>query len=104
MTCPGPVLVPGAVWSARALQLRPCLEPWLFANQTGISPVALLLAAAFWTWLWGSGRACLLAVPMTVCVAVMSKYIPALEFLRVLLGDEPVLEPHQSFLPTAAGE
>ncbi|MDB6015334.1 MAG: family transporter [Gammaproteobacteria bacterium] len=72
------------------------LEPWLFANQTGISPVALLLAAAFWTWLWGL-VGLLLAVPMTVCVAVMSKYIPALEFLRVLLGDEPVLEPHQSF-------
>lgn len=71
------------------------LEPWLYANHTGISPVALLLAAAFWTWLWGLAGL-LLAVPMTVCVAVMSKYIPALEFLQVLLGDEPVLEPHQS--------
>ena len=70
------------------------LEPWLYANHTGISPVALLLAAAFWTWLWGAAGL-LLAVPMTVCVAVMSKYIPALEFLQVLLGDEPVLEPHQ---------
>ena len=70
------------------------LEPWLYANHTGISPVALLLAAAFWTWLWG-GAGLLLAVPMTVCVAVMSKYIPQLEFLQVLLGDEPVLEPPQ---------
>ena len=69
------------------------LEPWLYANHTGISPVALLLSAAFWTWLWG-GAGLLLAVPMTVCVAVMSKYIPQLEFLQVLLGDEPVLEPH----------
>ena len=70
------------------------LEPWLYANHTGISSVALLLSAAFWTWLWG-GMGLILAVPMTVCVAVMSKYIPQLEFLRVLLGDEPVLEPHQ---------
>src|SRR6185312_5106701 len=70
------------------------LEPWLYANHTGISPVALLLAAAFWTWLWG-GAGLLLSIPMTVCVAVMSKYIPQLEFLQVLLGDEPVLEPHQ---------
>ena len=70
------------------------LEPWLYANHTGISPVALLLAAAFWTWVWG-WAGLLLAVPMTVCVAVMSKYIPQLEFLQVLLGDEPVLEPHQ---------
>jgi predicted PurR-regulated permease PerM len=70
------------------------LEPWLYSNHTGISSVALLLSAAFWTWLWG-GIGLILAVPMTVCVAVMSKYIPQLEFLRVLLGDEPVLEPHQ---------
>jgi predicted PurR-regulated permease PerM len=70
------------------------LEPWLYANRTGISPVALLLSAAFWAWLWG-GTGLLLAIPMTVCVAVMSKYMPQLEFLRVLLGDEPVLEPHQ---------
>ena len=70
------------------------LEPWLYANHTGISPVALLLSAAFWAWLWG-GAGLLLAIPMTVCVAVMAKYIPQLEFLRVLLGDEPVLEPHQ---------
>ena len=69
-------------------------EPWLYANHTGVSPVALLLAAAFWTWLWG-GVGLFLAVPMTVCVAVMSKYIPQLGFLQVLLGDEPVLEPHQ---------
>ncbi len=71
------------------------LEPWLYANGTGISPVALLLSAAFWTWLWG-GMGLLLAIPMTVCVSVMAKYVPQLEFLRVLLGDEPVLEPHQS--------
>jgi predicted PurR-regulated permease PerM len=70
------------------------LEPWLYANHTGISPVALLLSAAFWTWLWG-GMGLFLAIPMTVCVAVMSKYIPQLEFLQVLLGDEPVLEPYQ---------
>jgi predicted PurR-regulated permease PerM len=70
------------------------LEPWLYANHTGISPVALLLSAAFWTWLWGP-VGLLLAIPMTVCVAVMSKYIPQLEFLRVLMGDEPVMEPHQ---------
>lgn len=70
------------------------LEPWLYANHTGISPVALLLSAAFWTWLWGP-VGLLLAIPMTVCVSVMSKYIPQLDFLRVLMGDEPVMEPHQ---------
>jgi predicted PurR-regulated permease PerM len=70
------------------------LEPWLYAARTGVSPVALLLAAAFWTWLWGLAGL-LLSVPITVCLVVMGKYVPQLEFLEVLLGDEPALEPHQ---------
>lgn len=70
------------------------LEPWLYAARTGVSPVGLLLAAAFWTWLWGLAGL-LLSVPITVCLVVMGKYIPQLEFLEVLLGDEPALEPAQ---------
>ena len=70
------------------------LEPWLYGSHTGLSPVALLLSAAFWTWVWGFAGL-FLAVPMTVCVAVMGKYIPQLHFFDVLLGDQPVLEPHQ---------
>lgn len=70
------------------------LEPWLYGTHTGVSPVALLLAAGFWTWLWGFAGL-FLAVPMTVCAVVMGKYIPQLKFLQVLLGDEPVLEPFE---------
>lgn len=70
------------------------LEPWLYAARTGVSPVALLLAAAFWTWLWGVAGL-LLSVPMTVCLVVMGKYVPQLEFFEILLGDEPALEPYQ---------
>jgi len=70
------------------------LEPWLYSSRTGVSPVALLLAAAFWTWLWGVAGL-LLSVPITVCLVVMGKYVPQLEFLEVLLGDEPALEPYQ---------
>ena len=70
------------------------LEPWLYAARTGVSPVALLLAAAFWTWLWGLAGL-LLSVPITVCLVVMGKYVPQLEFFEVLLGDEPALEPYQ---------
>ena len=70
------------------------LEPWLYAVRTGVSPVALLLAAAFWTWLWGLAGL-LLSVPITVCLVVMGKYVPQLEFFEVLLGDEPALEPYQ---------
>lgn len=70
------------------------LEPWLYGSHTGVSPVALLLAAGFWSWLWGFAGL-FLAVPMTVCAVVMGKYIPQLKFLQVLLGDEPVLEPFE---------
>jgi predicted PurR-regulated permease PerM len=70
------------------------LEPWLYSSKTGVSPVGLLLAAAFWTWLWGFAGL-LLSVPITVCLVVMGKYVPQLEFLEVLLGDEPALEPYE---------
>jgi predicted PurR-regulated permease PerM len=70
------------------------LEPWLYSRRTGVSPVALLVAAAFWAWLWGAAGL-FLAIPLTVCLVVMGKYIPQLAFLNVLLGDQPVLAPHE---------
>ena len=70
------------------------VEPWLYGTHTGVSPVALLVAAAFWAWLWGP-IGLFLAIPLTVCLVVMGKYIPHLEFLHVMLSDEPVFEPHE---------
>jgi predicted PurR-regulated permease PerM len=72
------------------------LEPWLYGSRTGVSPVALLVAATFWTWLWGL-PGLFLAIPLTVCLVVMGKYIPQLGFLNVLLGDEPALAPHERY-------
>jgi predicted PurR-regulated permease PerM len=88
-----PLMVIGAYGSIEILNYS-VLEPWIYSSRTGVSPVALLLAAAFWTWLWGLAGL-LLSVPITVCLVVMGKYVPQLEFLVVLLGDEPVLEPYQ---------
>ena len=88
-----PVLVLG-LFAVLELFSYAVLEPWLYGSNTGLSPVALLLAAAFWTWVWGFAGL-FLAVPLTVCVAVMGKYIPQMHFLYVLLGDQPVLEPHE---------
>ena len=88
-----PLAVIGAYGSVESLNYS-VLEPWIYAARTGVSPVALLLAAAFWTWLWGLAGL-LLSVPITVCLVVMGKYVPQLEFLEVLLGDEPALEPYQ---------
>lgn len=70
------------------------LEPWLYGKRTGVTPLALLVAATFWVWLWGA-VGLFLAIPLTVCLMVMGKHIPQLEFLYVLLGDEPMLDPHE---------
>ena len=70
------------------------LEPLLFGSQTRLSPLAILLAIAFWTLLWGP-IGLVLAVPLTLSIVVMGQHVPRLEFLRVLLGNEPVLEPHE---------
>ncbi len=68
------------------------LEPWLYGSSTGISALAILVAAVFWTWLWGP-IGLLLSTPLTVVLVVIGKYVPQLEFLNIILGSEPVLEP-----------
>jgi predicted PurR-regulated permease PerM len=66
------------------------IEPWLYSGSTGLSPIAIVLSALFWTWLWGP-IGLLLATPLTVCIAVAGRHIPQLGFLNIILGVEPVL-------------
>lgn len=70
------------------------VEPWLYGSRTGLSPLAIIVSAIFWTWLWGP-LGLLLSTPLTVCLVVLGRHVPQFEFLDVLLGNEPVLEPHQ---------
>jgi len=72
------------------------LEPLLYGESAGVSEVALLVAIAFWTWLWGP-VGLILATPLTVCVVVLSKYVPHLEFISVLMSDEPAMESNISY-------
>jgi predicted PurR-regulated permease PerM len=72
------------------------VEPWLYGRSAGLSPIAIIAAALFWTWLWGP-VGLLLATPLTVCIAVMGRYIPEMGYLNVLLGVEPVLAPEARF-------
>ena len=72
------------------------IEPWLGAARTGISPLAILVAAVFWGALWGPAGL-ILCTPLTVCLVVLGRYVPQLEFLYVLLGDDPVLSPEAHF-------
>jgi hypothetical protein len=72
------------------------LETVLYAGAAGVSQVALLIAVAFWTWLWGP-LGLLMATPLTVCVVVIGKHVPGLGFLSTLLSDVPALSAERSY-------
>jgi predicted PurR-regulated permease PerM len=72
------------------------VEPWLYGHNTGLSPVAVIVAATFWTWLWGP-IGLLLSTPVTVCLVVLGRHVEHLAFLEVILGDEPALAPEENF-------
>lgn len=87
-----PPILTLALFAGLDLFIGNVMEPWLYGKHTGISPVAVLVAAIFWTWLWGA-VGLLLATPLTVCLMVLGKYVDQLSFLDVLLGNEEVFEP-----------
>ncbi|PWC46402.1 AI-2E family transporter [Azospirillum sp. TSA6c] len=66
------------------------VEPWLYGSATGLSSLAIIVAAVVWTTLWGP-IGLLLATPLTVCLVVLGRHVPQLHFLEVMLGDRPVL-------------
>jgi len=72
------------------------MEPRFYGQSIGVSEVGMLIAAAFWAFLWGP-IGLVLSGPMTVCLVILGKYVPQLEFFDVLLGDEPALDPHVAF-------
>ncbi|WP_250846877.1 AI-2E family transporter [Aquisphaera insulae] len=76
--------------------LNSFLEPVVYGKTTGVSALGLLVAAMFWTWLWGT-MGLLLSTPLTVCLAVIGKYVPVLSFFSTMLGEETELEPDVRF-------
>ena len=72
------------------------VEPLLFGHSTGVSPIALLIAAAFWTWIWGP-VGLVLSTPLTVCMVVLGQNAPRLKALALLFGDQPALDPHMNY-------
>jgi predicted PurR-regulated permease PerM len=72
------------------------LETVLYAGAAGVSQVALLVSVAFWTWLWGP-LGLLMATPLTVCLVVLGKHVPGLEFVGVLMADTPALAPEYGY-------
>lgn len=83
------------LFAAAEVVLANVVEPWIYGRTTGLSAVAVIVASVFWTWLWGP-VGLLLATPLTVCLVVLGRYVPQLQFLDVLLGNRPVLSPEET--------
>jgi predicted PurR-regulated permease PerM len=86
------------------------IEPMVYGHSTGLSPVAVVASAAFWTALWGP-IGLVLATPLTVCLVVLGRHVERLEFLDIMFGDRPALSPPEIFYqrmlagdPTEASE
>ncbi len=86
------------------------IEPMVYGHSTGLSPVAVVVSATFWTALWGP-IGLVLATPLTVCLVVLGRHVERLEFLDVMFGDRPALSPPEIFYqrmlagdPTEAAE
>ena len=90
-----PLMVVGA-FILLELTANLLLEPLFYGESAGVSELAILIMAAFWTWLWGP-FGLVLATPLTVCLVVFSKYVPEMTFVTVLLSDAPALEPHINY-------
>jgi predicted PurR-regulated permease PerM len=91
----GPLMVV-ALFVSLELFTNLVLETVLYAGAAGVSQVALLVSVAFWTWLWGP-LGLLLATPLTVCLVVLGKHVPGLEFVGTLMADRPALEPEYNY-------
>jgi len=70
------------------------IEPWLYGSRTGLSPLAVIIAAVVWTWIWGP-MGLILSTPLTVCLVVLGRHLPQFAVFDILCGDQPVLEPHE---------
>ena len=89
-----------ALFMLSDLVMGQIIEPLLYGHSTGLSPIAVILSAAFWTFLWGP-VGLLIATPLTVCLVVIGRHVDSLTFLEVMLGDSPPLEPAETFYQRA---
>jgi len=94
-----------AIWSLALfltveLLVGQAIEPLLYGHSTGLSPFSVVVAAIFWSWIWGP-VGLILSTPLTLCVLVLGRHVARLEFLDVLLGDQPALTPIENFYQRA---
>ncbi|MFL9910247.1 AI-2E family transporter [Paraburkholderia sp. RL17-337-BIB-A] len=94
-----------AIWSLALfvtieLVVGQVVEPLLYGRSTGLSPFSVVVAAIFWSWIWGP-IGLILSTPLTLCLLVLGRHVRRLEFLDVLLGDQPALTPIENFYQRA---
>lgn len=90
------VVVTFALFLVLELTVANIIEPWLYGAHTGVSSLAILVAAIFWATIWGP-VGLILSTPLTMCLILIGRYVPHLNFLEIILGDEPVLPPETHF-------
>jgi hypothetical protein len=88
------LLQTAVLFAALELLAGQVLEPVIFGHSSGLSPVAIIVSASFWTWLWGP-VGLVLATPLTICLVVVGRHVDRLQFLDIMLGDQPPLTPSQ---------
>jgi predicted PurR-regulated permease PerM len=71
------------------------IEPFIYGHSAGLSPVAIVVSAAFWTWLWGP-LGLLMSTPLTLCLVVLARHVDRLRFIDIMLGNQPALTPQQA--------
>jgi predicted PurR-regulated permease PerM len=86
------VLLTAALFLIAETVVGQVIEPLIYGHSTGLSPVAVITAATFWTWLWGP-IGLILATPLTTCLVALGRHVEQLNFLQVMFGDEPPLTP-----------
>lgn len=84
------VLWTAALFGVVELVTSNLIEPWIYGHRTGVSPLAVIVSAMVWTWLWGP-MGLVIATPLTVCLVVIGNHVPSLRLFPILLGDRPVL-------------
>jgi len=90
----GMLVMTAALFGTLQLIAGQVVEPLVYGRSSGLSPVAIVISASFWTWLWGP-IGLVLATPLTVCLVVVGRHVDRLQFFDVLLGNEPALTPPQ---------
>jgi hypothetical protein len=91
----GMVLWTAALFVVAELLTGQLVEPLVYGRTAALSPVAIILAAAFWAWLWGP-LGLLISTPLTLCLVVTARHVDGLQFIDIMLGDQPALTPQQA--------